>query len=91
MNYYGICCIIRRVMAPVVIGGCLLCSGLLVFAVDDPAPGNAKAADDLAQQVTRATYLAKVKGMTERELLAVISHKLDLLLEIERKHLVDNH
>lgn len=39
---------------------------------------------DLAQQVQRAAYLSEIRDMTDREVLAVINHKLDLLLAIHR-------
>lgn len=89
MFYSNICLMVRRAVAPAIIGCCILASGLLAFAVDDPPRQTRREARDLSRQVQRATYLAKVKGMSDREMLAAISHKPDLLLAIERQRGVE--
>ncbi len=76
---------VRSAMAPVAIGACLFVSGLAAVGTwaDGPSQRAGKEARDLSRQVQRAAYLAKVDGMSDRELLAAISHKLDLLLALE--------
>ena len=82
MNYSGICSVVRSAMVALTV---LAVLGIVAFAGDSPQEAKEEARD-LSRQVQRAAYLAKVDGMSDRELLAAISHKLDLLLALEHRN-----
>lgn len=44
----------------------------------------ANKARDLAREVQRAAYLSEIHDKSDREVLAMINHKLDLLLDLHR-------
>lgn len=72
---------------------CFALAALISFSVvfgAATAYGQAATANksrDLAQEVQRAAYLSDIHGKTNREVLAIINHKLDLLLDLHRQHM----
>jgi len=76
---------VRNAMVAATVVACIC---IVAFADDSPQQVR-REAHDLSQQVQRAAYLAKVKDLSDREMLAVISHKLDLLLAIEHQRGVE--